>query len=58
VLARGFNDLSDAKIPHVASASRSNPLLQCPSGPRHARPLAQCRHAVAPVTAGRPWLLT
>jgi len=57
VLVRGFKTLSGPKIPHAASASRSDPLLQRPSGPRDTRLLVQDGCPVTPVTAGRPWLL-
>jgi len=41
VLARGFKNLSEPKIPHASSASRSYPLLQRPSGTRPNRPLSR-----------------
>jgi len=57
VLVRGFKNLSAPEIPHAASASRSYPLLQRPSGTRPADPLTRGRQTVSPETAGRPWPL-
>jgi hypothetical protein len=58
VLVRGFKNLSEPKIPHASSASRSYPLLQRLSGTRADRPLAQYVRPVSPVTAGRSWPLS
>jgi len=55
VLVRGFKNLSEPKIPHASSASRSYPLLQHPSGTRPARPLSRYDRTVSPEIAGRPW---
>jgi len=58
VLVRGSKTLSDPRIPHASSASRSYPLLQGPSGTRPLCPLSRDRQAVSPETAGRPWQQT
>jgi len=57
VLVHGSQNPSALGIPHAASASRSDPVLQRSSGPRVDRPFSRYVPPVTPGTAGRTWRL-